>query len=99
MLLVDIEGAEFDVIDQGTFEVFSKSVVIIEIHEWFTDISQKLEHLEKAAAKTHRISKIRTSSRDLSGFESLKMLSDTNRWLLCSEGRPYLMSWLRFDPK
>ena len=35
---------------------------------------------------------------DLSEFEELKEWSDTDRWLVCSEGRPKLMTWWRLDP-
>jgi hypothetical protein len=38
-------------------------------------------------------------SRYLSVFPELKELTDTDHWLLCSEGRSRLMQWLRFDPK
>ena len=47
---------------------------------------------------THTITALVTGARDLSQFRELRMMSDTDRWLLCSEGRPRLMSWLRFDP-
>lgn len=34
VLLVDIEGGEFDVLDEAVFHAFRKSVIIIEIHDW-----------------------------------------------------------------
>jgi len=99
VLLVDIEGCEFFILNQGTFEAFSKAVIIVEVHEWIQDAALKLDRLKLAADKTHTVQKLTMSQRDLSGFPELASLSDTNRWLLCSEGRPELMSWLRFDPR
>lgn len=99
VLLVDVEGAEFDLIDAATFRVFSKAVVIIEIHEWIPDSETRIRDLVAAASPTHSVQKIVTGARDLSAFPELKALDDTNRWLLCSEGRPCLMTWLRFDPR
>ena len=46
-----------------------------------------------------KVSTLKTSSRDLSRFSELSEYSDSERWLIASEGRPRLMSWLRLDPK
>jgi len=99
LLLVDIEGAEFDIVTAETFQAFAKSTVIIEIHEWYPDIQQKIERLLQQAAPTHTALRFVTGARDLSPFAELKIVNDNERWLLCSEGRPYLMSWFRFDPR
>ncbi|MFM9195310.1 MAG: glycosyltransferase [Planctomycetia bacterium] len=99
VLLVDVEGAEFDLIDTRTFHAFARAPVIIELHEWIPDSAAKIDGLIAAAATTHSVQKIVTGARDLSGFPELKCLDDTNRWLLCSEGRPCVMTWLRFDPR
>lgn len=99
LLLIDIEGAEFDIVTAETFAAFAKSTVIIEIHEWYPDIQQKLERLLHHAAATHTARRFSTGARDLSQFPELKGINDNERWLLCSEGRPYLMSWYRFDPR
>jgi len=37
-------------------------------------------------------------SRDLSTYPELQQWNDLDRWLICSEGRAQLMSWVRFDP-
>ena len=98
VLLVDIEGAEFDVLTTAAFQAFARSTVIVEIHDWVPDSQNKITRLRRQAAATHTVREFSTSARDLSGFGELKMLDDTSRWLLCSEGRPRLMSWYRFDP-
>ncbi|WP_185973717.1 FkbM family methyltransferase [Ferrovibrio terrae] len=99
LLLVDVEGAEFDIINAETFKAFAKSTVIIEVHEWYPDIQDKLQRLLQQSAATHVARRFSTGARDLSGFPELKVITDNERWLLCSEGRPYLMSWYRFDPR
>ncbi len=98
VVLVDIEGAEFDIMTDDVFAAFGKSILIIEIHEFVDDIVQKYNRLKRASAATHTARKITTASRDMSVFPELAKLTDNNRWLLCSERRPHLMSWLRFDP-
>jgi hypothetical protein len=52
-----------------------------------------------AASEFFDITEFKTSARDLSKFQELHELSDIDRWLLCSESRPCLMTWMRFDPK
>jgi hypothetical protein len=100
VLLVDIEGAEFNLFDKNLFKKFSKSIIYIELHPWIfkNDGQEELHKLEKDAREYFTIEKITTTSRDLSKFEELKKWSDTDRWLICSEGRHKLMTWWRLDP-
>lgn len=99
VVIVDIEGAEFDILSTDVFVAFSHSVFIIELHHWFfKDPSHQLNGLMKSAASTHSATFIRTGARDLSPFEELTDWSDNERWLLCSEGRARSMEWVRFDP-
>jgi len=98
VLLVDIEGGEFDVIDESIFKTLNQSVILIEIHDWVEGFDQKFSNLLAASKATHNVQKLTTTARDLSCFEELKNFSDSDRWILCSEGRGKLMSWLRFDP-
>jgi hypothetical protein len=100
VLLVDIEGAEFNLFDKNLFKKFSKSIIYIELHPWIfkNDGQEELHKLEKDAREYFTIEKITTTSRDLSKFEELKKWSDTDRWLICSEGRNKLMTWWRLDP-
>jgi len=99
VILVDIEGAEFDLFDEDVFQDFAKATIIIELHEQFVDHgAEKLERLKHAGSRTHRIKEIVTGARDLSKFPEVKDFSDYDRWLICSERRRYLQTWLRFDP-
>jgi hypothetical protein len=85
--------------DKNIFEVFSKSIIYIELHDWFfNDGNEKLKKIEEDAREYLSIEKITTTSRDLSMFEELNEMSDTDRWLICSEGRGRLMTWWRLDP-
>lgn len=100
LLFIDIEGAEFELIDKATFEAFGNSIIFIELHEWFFDDGkEKLRKLTDDSKSTHVITELTMGSRDLSVFPELKTLPDDDRWLICSEGRGQLMTWLRFDPK
>ena len=99
LLFVDIEGAEFNVLTESAFQKFHKSIIIVELHDWFfNDAINKERELVKSSIKTHSITQITTESRDLSKFDDLKLYNDDDRWIICSEGRGQLMRWFRFDP-
>lgn len=99
VLFVDIEGGEFDLFDEEMLRVFSKSIIYVEIHEWFFDDGfAKLSKLEALVRDYFSIKKITTASRDLSNYDELAEMCDNDRWLICSEGRGRLMNWWRLDP-
>jgi hypothetical protein len=39
------------------------------------------------------------AQRDLSTIPEMASLSDSDRWLLCSESRPFLMRWVHCVPQ
>jgi hypothetical protein len=99
VVMVDIEGGEFDLLDDAFFAAFRQSIVFIELHEWFyADGAQRLARLRERAARSFAIAELTTSARDLSTFRELSELSDDDRWILCSEGRGRRMTWWRLEP-
>ena len=96
VILVDIEGAEFELFDREVFSALRNSVIIIEVHD---DSEDRLALLKNSAAEFFNICEMTTTVRDMSKFDELRKFSDTDRWLLCSEGRPERMVWFRLDPK
>lgn len=99
VLFVDIEGAEFDVMDENTFSVFKNSIIFVELHDWFyNDGYEKLNSFVNSSKKTHTCLEIKTGQRNLVDFPEVHVLNDTDRWLICSEGRGRLMTWLKFSP-
>jgi precorrin-6B methylase 2 len=99
VILMDIEGGEFDLLTDENLDRLRRSILIVELHEWrLKDGSHKLQRLLDACETTHSVSRMTTTSRDLSIFPELREMSDTDRWLVCSEGREQLMTWLRLDP-
>ena len=96
----DIEGVEFDILNRDSLLELKDAIIFIESHAlFFKDGKDKEKNLIKLAKEFFEVSIITTCSRDLSGFKELSHYSDTDRWLICSEGRGELMNWLRLDPK
>ena len=100
VVLIDIEGFEFDFLDTNILNILKESICIIELHDWFfEDGKKRLEELRKRASKNFKISEFKLRSRDTSNIKELDLYSDNERWIICSEGRPRSMTWLRLDPK
>ncbi len=100
VILIDIEGAEFSLLDIELLRHLKKSIIFIELHDWFFEDSEnKVNKLIGDAKTFFKISRLTTTSRDLSKFPELRDYSDSERWLIASEGRSKLMTWLRLDPK
>lgn len=98
IFLFDIEGGEYKILNKRNLLRMKKSVLIIELHD-FTD-HQKLERISllSRVKESHNGFLITTGARDLSVIHELDYLSDSNRWLMCSEGRPRAMDWLVLFP-
>ena len=101
LILMDIEGGEFDLLsERQDFLKVSKATLIIESHALhFKDGEARQKNLLSLAEDFFNITELKTSTRDLSNIPSLKKFCDSDRWLICSEGRGELMSWFRLDPK
>ena len=98
VILMDIEGGEFDLLNASVFRAFQKSALIVEIHEWADPTGEKIEKLRKDAEEFFTISDVRTSARDLSKYPELHQYIDNDRWLLCSESRGSLGRWFVLNP-
>jgi hypothetical protein len=99
IVLMDIEGFEFEIIDSDFFAHFRNSDIIVEVHDFMVKSGEdKLRELLRNSDSTHSVNRFSTGARDLSNLKELEPLTDTDRWLVCSEGRPRLMSWLHFSP-
>ncbi|WP_310619539.1 hypothetical protein [Flexibacterium corallicola] len=112
VILVDIEGDEYRLIDKYFLEQFSSSFIIIEIHRRrildIYDIAPPPrnlcleEELKKfgQSVKDRKVDKLyRTSYEIPSTLEWLADLSDDERLLLLSESRDSMPEWWVIHPK
>jgi len=99
LVLVDIEGAEFDTLKEDVLEILKFSTVIIEIHNWVDDFLEKYELLIKDIYCHFNVEIIQHVERPTSMFEELRDFTDDNRLLLTSERRPCMMRFLMLTPK
>lgn len=100
IVLVDIEGQEFDVMTKAVLEHFRAAEIIIEVHDWGSRGADDVDLLvENAREAGFAIEWIHTGPRDPGAIPEIDHLSDDDRWSICSEGRPRPMRWLRLSPQ
>ncbi len=100
LILMDIAGGEFDLINDEFLEDIKNSFLIIELHDhYFQNGADKLLVMERKIRKYFYVKQIVTGSRDLSSFKELRIFPDSDRWLMCSDSRRVLGHWLVLEPK
>ncbi|HGO6074593.1 TPA: hypothetical protein ACK3Q6_004444 [Burkholderia cepacia] len=100
-VLIDIEGGEFDVLTDECLHQLRHAHVIVEIHDFMrSDGKDRLPELLDRVRPIFNVHALRTGARDPSQIPELAQgWTDTDRWLLCSESRATLMTWLYLQPK
>ncbi|WP_321959356.1 hypothetical protein [Burkholderia cenocepacia] len=101
-VLIDIESAEFDVLSMECLQDLRDAHVIVEIHDFMRphDGKQRYAELLERAEEVFHVRSFTSGPRDPSQAPVLREgWTDTDRWLVCSEGRATLMTWLHFAPK
>lgn len=94
LILVDIEGSEYELFKDVDMSRLRQSLVIIELHEFVDESDLKVENLLLKLSTTHLISVIHTGPRNLDSFMELEGIPDSDRWLIISGGRPKNMKWV-----
>ena len=94
--LIDIEGAEYSLLDKKNLDKLSNSILLVELHA----VEKKsLDKFMKMIKKHYNIKVFYTESRDLSKIDFMHNLEDNDRWLAVSEHRGGMMSWIVCIPK
>ena len=100
VVLIDIEGEEFELLDDTALERLREAVVVVELHDHRHDFdTSHRRDLHDRAARHFEISEIPHRGRNPAQFPELDHLPENDRWLACSEGRSAKMTWLLFEPR
>lgn len=100
LVLIDIEGAEYALLDQRTLALLRRSFIIVELHPWKAEDGVSRERDLIARAEEHfRVAYIADAVRDPNQFRELDQFSDDERLLALSEGRERNMRWMALEPK
>ena len=99
LILCDIEGAEYDFLDDDLLEQLEGTSVIIELHEFIENGTKRAQELISRAQKVHEVDELKEVPIDLTEFKVLDSLGSNSRLLAISEGRPEAMRWITLSPK
>jgi predicted RNA methylase len=99
VFLIDIEGGEFDILSTENLHRLRFSPVIVEIHNFNDTNKASRDLLIKKSQESHDLLRVKMGARDLDRIPEIAHLNDSDRWLLCSEGRPQEMEWFVLLPK
>ena len=98
LFLIDIEGDEYDLINSTNIKLIKESYLLIEMHPFANISTIKRKKLDYILKKNFKIKIIKNSGRN-PYIKNIESLSDDERWLIVSEGRPNQMEWLLCYPK
>ena len=99
LVLVDVEGFEFQLLSHEVIAALGKCKMVIEIHNWIENFEEKYSALLRDLDKYFDIAIIAPSERNTQNIELLRSYTDDNRLLVSSERRPCLMRFLHLVPK
>jgi len=94
--LIDIEGAEYSLLDKKNLDKLLNSILLVELHAAQKKVYEKFM---KTIKNHYNIKIFYTESRDLSKIDFMHDLEDNDRWLAVSEHRGGMMSWIVCIPK
>lgn len=98
LILIDIEGSEFELISPSFLESIRGATVIIEIHNWAARFAERYPEFLRLCSEHFSISAMERVERPTAHLSELRDFTDDNRLLLASEGRPCLMRFLKLSP-
>jgi hypothetical protein len=98
IFIIDIEGAEFDLLTYSFLKACKNSTLIVEIHEE-NDLSNKYKDIIDYCSNFFDINYFHNRTKTIPDLPPINTINDNFRWLLCSEGRFKQMHWLVLTPR
>lgn len=92
LVIMDVEGAELDLLTPDMIEALAHCDVIVECHDFIT-LGISMELIARLRY-THETAIVSEGPRDPNRISILKNVSSLDRWLAVSENRPCVMGWL-----
>ena len=100
VILIDIEGAEYDLLNEDILFLLKKFYLIIEMHPFLIRNNEfKHKELMKKIKKFFNIEISKRENYTPSKFDELAKFSEDEQLLALSEGRYQKTEWLILSPK
>lgn len=94
--VVDVEGAEADILDPIQTPALRSAMVLVECHDFVHP--HITEELRRRFSETHLVRNIIQSSRNPGQYAVLRNRPESERWAAVNERRPCVMNWLAMTP-
>lgn len=98
VVLIDIEGGEYDLLTKALLNFLSSCWIIVELHPWVVS-SEKSEEFLNNISTYHDVRFLTRESYDPDQISVLFGLNDDQRLLALSEGRGKRMEWAYLCPR
>tara|TARA_B100001063_G_scaffold230606_1_gene243905 strand:+ start:453 stop:1352 length:900 start_codon:yes stop_codon:yes gene_type:complete len=99
LFLLDIEGSEFDLFDIDFCKYFSQSYFIVEDHNFLIVNKKKINSFYKNIYRYFKVEIIKGKTNDPLDYDILDNLTEDEKYLMMSEGRPKTMQWIVLIPR
>ena len=100
VILIDIEGSEFDLLDDNLLQLLSNCYIVCELHPTLSANGfEKQNMLINNAKAFFDVSMIQRESYSPNKFSELNEFTDEERLIAFGEGRENNMNWLILEPK
>ena len=100
IILIDIEGMEYDLLSEEMLRLIKNCHIIVELHPFLiVEGFKKEKQLLKRANAIFKVSKIYRGTYNPNQFECLNLFSDDERLLSLSEGRGKNPKWILLEPR
>ena len=96
LFVVDVEGAEVEILDPTRMPALRSAMVIVECHDFARE--HTTAELRRRFADTHHIDDISQSGRDPGRFPVLRDQPESVRWAAVNEHRRCIGNWLVMTP-
>ena len=96
---MDIEGNEFDLFDIDFCKHFSQSYFIVEDHNFLIVNKKKINSFYKNIYRYFKVEIIKGRTNDPLDHKILDNLTEDEKYLMMSEGRPMTMQWILLTPR
>ena len=92
LLMVDIEGAEYELVNPEHSPRLREAAMIVELHWW---VHEDIGNILRARfSSTHRIEVVEQTARSLAGFPELARWDEQSAYCATSEGRAHFGRWM-----
>ncbi len=100
LILCDIEGAEFTLFNDSLLSELSECMLIIELHDqYIKNGAERLQNFIEVSSNYFNLEFILRSNPLVHQFKEFDNISDNQKLLMFSEGRPSIMQWIKLSPK